>query len=116
LARRTEKVKLGRHDLSVAVRRNVAQPQALLTFVSHHVQDVFAIGRDGDQLGFAGFADAPNQPLVSTILPSTEPDARSSIACLASADVVKFLEEAVDDGAKVIQEQATHANPGGRHQ
>lgn len=30
-------------------------------------------------------ADAPNQPLVSTILPSTEPDARSSIACLASS-------------------------------
>jgi hypothetical protein len=31
------------------------------------------------------FADAPNQPLVSTILPSTEPDAKSSIACLASS-------------------------------
>ena len=29
-------------------------------------------------------AAALNQPLVSTILPSTEPDARSSIACLAS--------------------------------
>ena len=29
-------------------------------------------------------AAPPNQPLVSTILPSTEPDARSSMACLAS--------------------------------
>ena len=29
-------------------------------------------------------AAAPNQPLVSTILPSTEPEARSSRACLAS--------------------------------
>jgi hypothetical protein len=37
----------GRHNLSVAVGRNIAQPQALLPFVIHHMQDIFAIGRNG---------------------------------------------------------------------
>jgi hypothetical protein len=36
---------------------NIAQPQALLAIVSHHVQQVFAVGRNGNQRGFASFRD-----------------------------------------------------------
>jgi hypothetical protein len=63
--------RLGRHDLSVAIGGNVPQPQAVLAFVLHYAEDVFTVGRDGDQTGFAGLRNLVDRRILKRNKPGT---------------------------------------------
>jgi hypothetical protein len=53
------------NHLGVAASRNVAQPQALLAVVIHDVEDVFAVGRDGDDRRKIGYFGPPSPDYVN---------------------------------------------------